>query len=92
MSDVNRLRRFYLMNRIEAHRQLEFALRDVWRAKQEAEPGTALAAGFPAKSLLAAAGYTTVEDIDGADCAELEDYAALSTLQARTVLAALPPI
>lgn len=89
MSDVLRLRRFYLMKRIESDRIGEIALRDVWHGKQDAEPGANLPANFPSKDELATAGYTTVEDVDGADCAELEDYASLSTTQANTVLAAL---
>lgn len=77
------------MNRIEAGRRCEPALRDVWHAKQSEEPGTDLPTGFPAKAELAVAGYTTVEDLDGADVEELEDYAGISQLQASAVLAAL---
>lgn len=77
------------MNRIASGRINEWALRDVWHAKQVAEPGTDLPADFPAKLELEAAGYTTVEDVDGADVEELEDYAALSSANANAVLAAI---
>lgn len=77
------------MNRIEAGRRRELSLRDVWHAKQDGEPGVALPAGFPTKDELAAAGYTTVEDIDGADVEELEDYVGISQFQATAVLTAL---
>ena len=43
----------------------------MWRAKQEAQPGTALPADFPYLSRLAAEGYTTVHDLDGADVEEM---------------------
>jgi hypothetical protein len=59
-----------------------------WRLKQKQEPGTALAGGFPASALLATAGYTCVEDLDGADVDELCD-AGLSTALASKVLAEL---
>ena len=59
----------------------------VWKAKQEAEPGTALAATFPALSKLATAGYSTDTDLDGADEAELV-RAGLTTREAAAVLAA----
>lgn len=68
---------------------MELGLRDVWRSKQEDEPGSPLASTFPSKAKLAEAGYTAVEDLDGADCAELEDYAGLSVSDARAVLAAV---
>lgn len=89
MSDVLRPRRFYLMSRIEAARNGELALRDVWHSKQDTEPGQSLPDAFPAKAQLATAGYTTVEDIDGADAEELADYVGVSQLQSEAIFAAL---
>lgn len=60
----------------------------LWQTKQEAESGTQLPDDFPSRSALVAVGYTTKEDLDGADCAELADYVRLSTTQAEKVLAA----
>lgn len=88
MSEVKRPRRHFLSKRRDALERCDTALAGVWQSKQEAEPGVALAADFPHRSLLASAGYTTIEDIDGADEAELV-RAGLNNRQARAVLAAL---
>lgn len=90
MADVKRPRRFYLHKRLQARDECDDSER-VWQAKQEAEPGTALPADFPLNSELAASGYTTVEDIDGADEDELVKI-NLTSRQARAVLAALKPL
>lgn len=87
-----RARRYYLHQRFWYLRvEKSIGQASVWQAKQEAEPGTPLAADFPYLALLVAAGYSTVEDIDGADQAELME-AGLSAAQASTALAALPPL
>jgi hypothetical protein len=80
-------RRYYLLKRQVADRRGEQALASTWRAKQEATPGTALAANYPARAALVAAGYSTVEDLAGADVAELRS-AGLSTADAAAALAA----
>lgn len=82
------VRRYYLLERLAAFRRDDFAIASVFRAKQEAESATALPADFPSRVLLVAAGYSTVEDINGADLEELL-CAQLSTKQAETVLTEL---
>ena len=77
-------RRFYLLQRIFCPYVEQ---RGVWRAKQEAEPGTPLPATFPALAALSAVGYTTAEDVRGADELELRK-AGLSINDARAVVAA----
>ena len=88
MSEVKNLRRFYLHKRIEARVYEDSDLDTVWQSKQEAIAGTALAASFPHLAELTAIGYTTVDDIDGADEEELV-RAGLSQHQATEVIAAL---
>lgn len=73
----------------------DFETACVWRAKQEAQPGTPLPITFPFLLDLACGGYTTREDLDGADCFELVQIARLHKGDAQIVLtafAALPPI
>jgi len=77
-------RRYFLLARQNAWDE---GVAAVWRAKQEAQPGTALPESFPARAALAAAGYTTVEDLDGANESELSG-AGLSTREARDVISA----
>lgn len=70
-------------------------LEAVWKYKQEAQPGNALPATFPFLTELAAGGYTTREDLDGADEYELKAIAKLDSLSAQAVLSAyahLPPL
>lgn len=88
MAEYRRTRRYYLHKRLFSNAICDLALRDVWRAKQEAEPGTALPSGFPHKAALEAAGYTTVQDIDGADQDELRKYVSLRPYEADAVIAA----
>lgn len=85
---VKRPRRYYLGKRQQANERGDISVADVWRAKQEAEPGTALAATFPHRSKLEPLGYTTTEDIDGANEEELMS-AGLTRREAAAVLAAL---
>lgn len=88
MASVNNLRRFYLLKRLNA-----LAIDDdvglIWRGHQEEQESTPLPADFPSKTKLAAVGYTAVEDLDGADSAELLRWASLSKSEATTVLAAV---
>lgn len=88
MAEVKRPRRYYLLKRIYETRA-ESGLGNVWRAKQEGEAGVALPANFPLLAVLAAAGYETVEDLDGADADELDETCNLTARQSATVLAAL---
>ncbi len=88
MAEFASARRHYLRKRFDAKDRREFALVSLWRGKQEAEPGTPLPDDFPSREALAAVGYTTAEDLEGADCAELADYVRLSATQAAKVLAA----
>ncbi len=81
-------RRYYLLHRRDALLSNQLGLAGVWRANQEAQPGTPLPQAFPRLEQLAAAGYTTKEDLDGADVVELRD-AGLSPRDATTVLAAM---
>jgi len=82
------LRRYYLNKRSAAVlRQDDIA--SLWQGKQAAEPGTVLPDEFPSKAALATAGYTTKEDLDGADADELVKYASLARKDANKVMAAL---
>lgn len=73
MADIKSPRRYFLGKRLEA-RDLGLGLESIWKTKQEAEPGTALPADFPLLSRLTDCGYTTEEDLDGADADELEQF------------------
>jgi hypothetical protein len=64
------------------------ATRQFQEQVQEAQPGTELAEDFPSRADLAALGYTTVEDLDGADQDELV-RAGLKPNQAKKIIAAL---
>jgi hypothetical protein len=86
VADIKRPRRFYLHKRIEAEQRGEDG--QVWQAKQEAQPGAALATTLPHRAALVACGYTTTEDLDGADEAELV-RAGLTRPQALAIIAAL---
>jgi hypothetical protein len=88
VAEVTNLRRFYLHKRIEARVYDDTDLDTVWQSKQESISGTPLAESFPNRTALAAIGYTTVEDLDGADEEELV-RAGLSQHQATEVIAAL---
>ena len=88
MAETRSPRRFFLHKRIQARLFEEGDLEPVWQARQEAEPGTVLASTFPHKSRLAELGYTTTEDLDGADEAELR-RAGLTASQAKDVIGAL---
>lgn len=87
MAEIKRPRRLYLHKRQEARKNRNDA-EGIWRAKQEAEPGTPVSADFPLRSELAALGYTTNEDLDGADEHELRRV-GLTANDAAKVMAAL---
>ena len=82
-------RRFYLSKRIASRIQDgEFGLTKIWQYHQEQQPHTLLPVGFPAKQKLEVAGYTALEDLVGATCGELVEWAALSQREAQAALAA----
>lgn len=84
------VRRYYLLKRLEALRSTDtFDLAQTWQAKQEAVAGSALPSDFPHLSSLQSVGYSTQEDLTGADADELVDNVGLNTAQASVVLAAL---
>lgn len=89
MALVKRARRYYLLKRIAALQDEGVGQASVWKGKQEAESGTALPSTFPYLTELAAAGYSTVEDIDGADADELYANAGLNARQSALVIDAL---
>lgn len=76
------------MKRLSARAQRLVAMELVWKAKQEAEPGAALPDDFAARAKLVEVGYSTKEDLDGADVDELVEYVCLSQQDAEAVLAA----
>lgn len=88
MSTLGSPRRYYLAKRHAAKAIGDKGLSLVWQQKQEAEPGTTLAASFPYASRLSAAGYTTKEDLEGADTRELYEQ-GFSTTEATYILAAV---
>jgi hypothetical protein len=88
VADFTSQRRFCLWKRMSAHVQGLYALAAVWRGKQEAEPGVALPDTFPSRAALVAIGYSTKEDLVGADVAELVEYVNISQREAEAVLAA----
>lgn len=87
MAEIVSARRYYLHKRIIARAQ-NTSLEPAWQARQEEMPGTALPASFPFLSELEAVGYTTREDLDGADADELVDHVSLSRRDAEAVIAA----
>lgn len=88
MATFKTARRYYLHSRRHTDAAGLGQLASVWRGKQESEPGTALPAAFPALAALSDAYYTTSEDLDGCDAAELVE-AGLSTRDAGLVIAEL---
>jgi len=82
-------RRYCLLKRFAAKDNGDEALVCVWRGKQEAVSATALASDFPYRAKLIAAGYSSVEDLTGADAIELRKRASLGRREADTVIAAI---
>jgi hypothetical protein len=73
MSSINNRRRYYLCKSrfFNLFPPEGDAMKAVYWTKQGDVAGTALPIGFPLKDRLATARYTTEEDLDGADTAEL---------------------
>lgn len=90
-----RYRRYLHRMRMNARVRDDGELESAWRAKQEEQPGTPLPSSFPFLDVLAAAGYTMQEDLDGADKYELQHIALMNGQDADVVLTALqalPPL
>lgn len=83
-------RRYYLLMQRGSVESGVPQLRDVWKGKQLAEPGTPLPDGFPSKARLAAHGYVAIEDLLGADRSELEDL-GFGKRDITAILAAVVP-
>jgi hypothetical protein len=88
VSDVNNLRRYYLLKRIECFERQDFELSSVWQSAQEAQPGDLLPVTFPFNAKLAPVGYIAKQDFDGADVDELARHVKISTRDATAILAA----
>lgn len=94
MTDVRSARRYFLL---KSQYHLEFCdpsdrgLADAFLRKHDALSGTPLPATVPFQTALAAAHYTTVEDLFGADVGELMEWASLTYPQAQAVLFQINP-
>jgi len=90
VSAINSVRRFFLLKTLYA-RQVGDDMEAVWRSKQEAHSGVPLPLDFPLKQRLAALGYTTREDLDGADVGELvrSNFSSIEAKQVIDAFAAL---
>jgi len=86
--EIKRPRRYYLAKRLHNERLVD-GLQAYWRAAQEACAGDDLPTTFPSRSKLVAAGYSTIEDIDGATADELRDTVGLSRPEADQVIAGI---
>lgn len=80
--------RYLLLKAHAADRRGDGELAATWRGKHQGLAGTALAADFPLRARLLAAGYQHTEDITGADEHELVE-AGLTRREALQVLAAI---
>jgi hypothetical protein len=86
---VKTVRRYYLRKSQQLYLMQYEGLAAAYRSKQDGVAGTPLPVAFPFLAKLAAARYTTREDLDGADVAELMNFASLNIKEATTVLKAL---
>jgi hypothetical protein len=83
---IKTVRRYFLRKSQELDRRWLPSLAGAYRAKQDATPGTPLPAMFPLFAPLAAARYTTKEDLDGATLEELMTFVELNRRDAQAVL------
>jgi hypothetical protein len=90
VSAVNCTRRYYLLKRLFAARLTDDS-EGIWRSHQEAIAGTDLPSDFPLRSRLVSSGYSTTEDLNGADARELR-LSGFNTEESEEVLAALGPL
>lgn len=87
------LRRGYLelMRHWEAYGESGTAMLETYRSfHSAATPATPLPSNTPGRAKLIAAGYTAIEDVQGATVGELVDKAQLSQREAAAVIAAYP--
>ncbi len=89
MQGVNNLRRYCLLMAYDARLRGEAGLEWALRGRQQETAGTALVTSWPSYAQLIAAGYTTREDLDGADSRELITLARLNRAQAEAAIARL---
>lgn len=82
------LRRIYLKNRKVTAEAGDLAISGLWQSRQEEQPGVALPTDFPFRADLVAAGYTTAEDLEGADADELVEWACVDNSAAKAIVAA----
>lgn len=87
-TEVKSVRRYYLLKRLFCKRAEDDNER-VWQALQDEAAGDALPSTFPSREALVAAGYSTRQDLDGADEDELIEQVGLGRNEAKAVLAAL---
>lgn len=85
---VGTARRYYLLKSFAAHAAGDAALALAWLGKHAGVSGTALPPDFPSREALAAAHYTTREDLTGASVDELATQAGLTRGDALRVIAA----
>ncbi len=89
-SEVRSQRRYYLLKaQYNATTAEDYVFAQGFWAKQNALPGTPLPSTLPALTKLAAAHYTMIEDVRGADVDELVEQAGLTRSEAQAVLAAI---
>lgn len=92
MGEVRNPRRYYLLQAQFIGDDVEDeALKLVWWGKQEAIAGTAVPLTFPFRAELDAIHYRALEDLDGADQAELINQ-GLPYFKAKAVLEAFAEI
>lgn len=85
MIEADKVRRYYLSERLMARARGETALEGVWRWKQELREGDPLPDDFPLVAELALIGYSTFQDLIGAELREMQN-AGMTIREAITVL------
>ena len=71
MREIRTTRRYYAARAEASALAYEYDAESLWRARQQAEPGTPFPASVPLQERLRAAGYVVLEDLLGADEVEL---------------------
>lgn len=87
MNEIRNLRRFYLLKRRSAILEDDDDTALIWQGKQDEQTGTPLPSDFVLRARLVEAGYSMIEDLDGADESELSAV-DFSSREARAVLTA----
>jgi len=86
---IGTLRRYHKLKAEAAAGRGDLGQAGALTAKHEADEGTPLPDDFPARDLLEAAKYTTIEDLDGATGDELAKVKGITLTQVAQVLAAV---